>query len=392
MREMMEADLEPVVRSRAKRVPPDERFQRRAVCVFGLPFDTLGLAEAVEHLRAAALSNTRCFVSTPNLNFLLTARRDPAFRDSVLRSDLVLPDGAPIVWLARMLRLPIRQRVAGSTLFEALRAHPGPPLTVFFFGGPAGAAEAACAKLNAEAGGLRCVGFDAAGFGSVDEMSDAARLAKINRSGAHFVVASLGARKGQAWLERNAAALDAPLLCHLGAVVNFVAGSVRRAPLWAQRTGMEWLWRIKEEPELWRRYAGDGLGFLRLLGSRSPRLVAMRRRSPNDSVPRLELVQEDSVRIRLRLAGAWRVDSLEPLQRALGDAIERGQSLTLLLRDVVEIDCAFIALLMLAYGSLGSGRLELLEPSPCLRATFWYNEACFLLGHPANGNTAMPNR
>jgi N-acetylglucosaminyldiphosphoundecaprenol N-acetyl-beta-D-mannosaminyltransferase len=111
-------------------------FDRHVVSVLGLPFDICTVAEAVERLRADALSNTRCWVSTPNLNFLIAAQSDAAFRDSVLRSDLSLADGAPIVRIARFLGLPLHERVAGATVFEALRAHPGTPLSVYFFGGP----------------------------------------------------------------------------------------------------------------------------------------------------------------------------------------------------------------------------------------------------------------
>jgi len=131
-----------LLRTEARKFDPASRFDRDIVCVLGLPFDTVDLAQAVEKIRAAAFSNARCFVSTPNLNFLIAAQRDPGFRDSVLRSDLSLADGAPIVWIARCLGLPLTERVAGASVFEALRAHEGPPLTVFFFGGPPGVAAA----------------------------------------------------------------------------------------------------------------------------------------------------------------------------------------------------------------------------------------------------------
>ena len=87
---------------------------------------------------------------------------------------------------------------------------------------------------------MRCVGFDEAGYGSIEAMSGAALIERINRSGAHFVSAALGAQKGQAWFAHNAARLVPPVLCHLGAVMNFSAGTVSRAPPWAQRSGLEW--------------------------------------------------------------------------------------------------------------------------------------------------------
>ncbi|MDQ6681580.1 MAG: WecB/TagA/CpsF family glycosyltransferase [Pseudomonadota bacterium] len=362
----------------ARRPLPRERFERRVVCLLGLPFDTVDLPAAVEHLRAAALSNTRCFVSTPNLNFVIAARTDPGFRDSVLHSDLSLPDGAPIVWIARWLGLPIVERVAGASVFEALRAHAGPPLTVFFFGGPPGVAEAACERLNARPSGLRCVGFDDAGFGSVEDMSAPERIAKINRSGAQFVVVSLGAKKGQAWIERNAAVLAAPLLCHLGAVVNFVAGTVRRAPSWAQRLGLEWAWRIKEEPDLWRRYLSDGTAFVQLVWALllgAGRSTASASREPS----KLASMVSDAGHLTICISGAWTEPALAPLRDAFAEALHGGRTVDLEMGGVSTVDAAFIGLVLIAYGSFGQFRLRVIDVPDPVQAIFRSHGASYLL-------------
>ena len=90
---------------------------------------------------ASVDSRAPLFISTPNLNFLIATQSDAAFRESVRVSDLSLADGMPVVWLARMLGVPIRQRVAGSDLFEAVRGQEIRTVKVFFFGGPDGAAD-----------------------------------------------------------------------------------------------------------------------------------------------------------------------------------------------------------------------------------------------------------
>jgi N-acetylglucosaminyldiphosphoundecaprenol N-acetyl-beta-D-mannosaminyltransferase len=248
--------------------PSSIDYDRPVVAVLGLPFDAIGLEAAAQRVRSDAFAGRRCFVSTPNLNFAIAARRDAAFRASVLHSDLSLADGMPLVWIARLLGLPVTERVSGADLFERLRKMPGEPLRVYLFGGPDGVAERAAARINAAGGGLRCVGYETPGFGSVESMSSAAQIDRINASGAHFVVVALGAAKGQAWIERNAARLAAPVLSHLGAVINFSAGAVSRAPPWMQRSGLEWAWRVYAEPGLWRRYADDGLAALGLLATR----------------------------------------------------------------------------------------------------------------------------
>ena len=236
--------------------------------LLGLPFDAITLQEAVQQVRTAASLKQRLFISTPNLNFLIASQSDAEFRNSVIHSDLSLADGMPIVWLAKFLGLPIQERVAGSSLFEALRHEPllaeQMPITVFFFGGPDGAAQAAAEAVNRNSPGMRCVGHLSPGFGSVDKLSSDEIIATINSSQADFVVVSLGAKKGQAWIEKNRSRLSSPIISHLGAVVNFCAGRVQRAPTWVQRIGMEWLWRIKEEPGLWKRYFSDAVSLIRL--------------------------------------------------------------------------------------------------------------------------------
>ena len=246
---------------------PDD-FDRKVYCLGGLPFDAVAVTEALSILKSAARNKTRCFLSTPNLNFLIAARSDVAFCDSVIHSDLVVADGMPLVWIAKLLRIPIEERVAGSSLFEALRAQDAAnPMSVYFFGGPDGVAKLAAQKINHTKAGLTCVGYQSPGFVSLEEMSSVSRVAQINASNADFLVVSLGAKKGQEWIVKNLPRLKIPIISHLGAVVNFEAGKLKRAPIFWQNIGLEWLWRIKEEPGLWRRYWHDGLGLLKLLAT-----------------------------------------------------------------------------------------------------------------------------
>lgn len=247
---------------------PSTNNDRNLHWILGLPFDAVTLQEAVQRVRTAAIDRTPLFISTPNLNFLIASQKDPEFRDSVIRSDLSLADGMPIIWLAKLLKVPIHERVAGSSLFEVLRYQPikagERPLRVYFFGGPDGIAQRANAAINHDSSSMVCCGYMSPGFGSLEEMSTPEILQQINACQADFVVVSLGAKKGQAWIERNRSQITAPVISHLGAVVNFVAGNVQRAPAWVQRIGMEWVWRIKEEPSLWIRYVKDGFGLLHL--------------------------------------------------------------------------------------------------------------------------------
>lgn len=328
-------------------------FNRDVHCLLGLPFDAVDMEGAENIVRIAIASRTRCFLSTPNLNFLIAAQSDIAFRNSVINSDLSIADGMPLVWISRLLGIPIRKRVAGSALFDALRKDSGKMLSVYFFGGPDGAAEAACQQLNREGGGLICVGFESPGFGSIDEMSSDALIQRINASKADFLVVSLGAKKGQAWIERNISRISVPAISHLGAVVNFVAGTLKRAPVGMQNIGLEWLWRIKEDPQLWRRYYRDGKAFLELMVSRViPYAWFLHRHKPDDShlvTAGLETTDEGENYV-IRLHGVWTLQNIMPLRDCFSNAVRAEKGVKLEMYGVTHVDSAFVGLVMLLHG------------------------------------------
>ena len=173
---------------------------RDVICLFGLPLDVVTMDETVQRVREAARKQQRLFLSTPNLNFLISCVRDAEFRQSIIDSDMSVADGMPLVWMSRLLGVPLPERVTGAGLFECLRTDPLPPgdvpLKVYLFGGPPGVAEAAGQTLNTMVGGLICVGYETPGFGSVEDMSAPDVLARINASGAEFLIVALGAING----------------------------------------------------------------------------------------------------------------------------------------------------------------------------------------------------
>src|SRR5215510_2360095 len=239
---------------------PASELSREVYCLQGIPVDAIDMTEVVRRIETAAATRSPFLISTPNVNFLIGSRYDEHFRESLLRSDLCPADGMPLVWIAKLTGVPIRKRVAGSDIFEVMKAayDPARRLKLYLFGGGEGAATAAAKALDAKACGWSCVGRMNPGFGSVDTMSTSEIIDEINASDADFLAVALGAAKGQAWLLQNHDRLRIPVRAHLGATVNFLGGKVRRAPAWLRVSGLEWLWRIKEEPQLWKRYVKDG--------------------------------------------------------------------------------------------------------------------------------------
>jgi N-acetylglucosaminyldiphosphoundecaprenol N-acetyl-beta-D-mannosaminyltransferase len=334
----------------------DIDFSRNVWCLLGLPFDAIDIDQAATEILSAIKGKRPCFLSTPNLNFLCAAQADPQFKLSVINSDLSVADGFPIVLVAKLLKIPIPERVAGSNLIEHLhKRETTDPIKVFFFGGAPGIGELACKAINQQPSGMKAVGHFAPGFGSVDEMSAPAMIANINKQNADFVIVALGAKKGQAWAEKNRGKVKAYVISHLGAVINFFAGTVKRAPVIAQRLGLEWLWRIYQEPSLWRRYYNDGLIFMKLLFCnvipywfwltfKQPKIaeqsLTIDQSQTNDKLTRISLIGNCT---------QLTVSDLRPLFKKIA---EGKQDTILDLALVNKIDSAFLGLCLVLYKHL----------------------------------------
>ena len=359
-------------------------FNREVYCLAGLPFDAVDMEGAIARIRTVISSRGRCFLSTPNLNFLIASLKDPAFRDSVINSDLSVADGMPLIWMARLLGIPLRERVAGSSLFEELRrlgGEGGKPISVYFFGGPDGIAEQAFNKLNEEDRGMRGVGYMCPGFGSVEDMSTQEIIDTINASNADFLVVALGARKGQAWIEHNRDRLNVPVISHLGAVVNFVAGSVNRAPQWMQRSGLEWLWRIKEESGLWKRYLYDGLALIKLFVTHILPYKLYQIRNPVHILPPKLDVEEQEDSITIRITEYSKEESGEVLANIFSDCVARGKDINILFERNACINSVTIGKIMLLRSAITSrGKsLKVCSQSKCANHVFKFTYSEYLL-------------
>ena len=360
-------------------------LSRNVYCMLGMPIDVADMPSVLGYVKAAVADKMPFFISAPNLNTLVTMQHDPDFRDTLLHSDFCPADGMPIVWIARLLGVPIKHRVAGSDIFDALKAEHnfGKPLKVFFFGGAEGVASEACRTLNAHPSGICCVGSLYPGFDSVDSMSRDDIIDTINSSDADFLVVSLGAKKGQAWLQRNQRRLQIPVRAHLGAVINFQAGTVRRAPPILRRLGFEWLWRIKEEPYLWRRYWSDGNILLRLLLTRvlpmalwTLRVRMKFERADHDLI----ITQErNSESVRLCLSGPAIARHVEKIGPVFREAISTKKRVIIDFSNTHAVDSRFLGLLLMLRKVLKEvgGNPIFIGLSPRLKTVFRFNDLGF---------------
>jgi N-acetylglucosaminyldiphosphoundecaprenol N-acetyl-beta-D-mannosaminyltransferase len=337
---------------------------REVYCILGVPVDVVGLSRAMLTIETAARQPKTLFLSTPNLNFFNMSWRDAEFRRSLLVSDLCLPDGMPVLWMGRLLGVPIRERLAGADILAAMRRRSAArdPLRLFFFGGDDGVAEAAANAFNGPDSGSRCVGWLNPGFRPIEEMSGAATIDAINDSRADFVVVALGAKKGQAWLMRNAERLRVPVRAHFGASLNFEAGRLRRAPELLQRFGLEWVWRIKEEPYLWRRYFADGVALLYVLAANVAPIVIhdWLNSGQTRAVFGIDKASDPSGAVTIALSGPATSAHADRLISGFEDALSAVGTITIDMSGVTRIDARLLGLLVVYRRKVANAKLRLL--------------------------------
>lgn len=313
--------------------------------ITGIPIDLVDMEEVVREIDEAARSRETLLISTVNSNFVALSARHRGFRDSLIESDLCTVDGVGVLLLCKLVSGRPISRVSGADILEVLRARAenslGRPLRVFFLGGANGVADQARRRLNAtRSPAICCVGALDPGFGSMDELSRAEVIDAINDAQPDFLIVALGAERGQAWLMRNGSRLKVPVRSHFGAAINFLAGTIERAPSRWQAFGMEWIWRITREPKLARRYWADALSLGWLLSSEvAPRALSIwvgrLVQTVYPSRPRISSTEEAD-RVLVRLGGRLADTHLDQLQTTFAAAITSGKPITLDLAGIVS--------------------------------------------------------
>ena len=230
------------------------------VKMFGIPVAKVTENEAVERIVAMAKEHRpgkAAFVATLNVDFVSNAvggwpfGGDEELWGYLKGADLVTADGMPIVLLSKMMRDPLPERVTGADMVPAVcRRCAEEGLSVYVLGGEQPALDEAFARL----GDVRIAGLDPAFVKLGEDKPEI--VARINAAKPDILFVALGNPKQELWMGRNAARLDVGAMVGVGGTFNFIAGRVRRAPRWMQKCGLEWVYRIIQEPgRLWRRYA-----------------------------------------------------------------------------------------------------------------------------------------
>ncbi len=230
------------------------------VVILDCPIDTMDMNATVSSIDKAIQKNRRVHHVVVNAAKLVNMRRDERLRDSVVNCDIISPDGQSVVWAAKFLGKPLKERVAGIDLMNALvELAREKKYKIFLLG-----AEEEIVLAVAEEYGAEIVAGYRNGFWSEDEAEQIA--ARIAASGAQMLFVAMSSPKKEIFLNRFKDKIDAPFIMGVGGAFDVVAGKVRRAPRWMQKSGLEWLYRIVQEPRrMWKRYLVTNSVFIYLV-------------------------------------------------------------------------------------------------------------------------------
>jgi N-acetylglucosaminyldiphosphoundecaprenol N-acetyl-beta-D-mannosaminyltransferase len=237
------------------RTPPPPRQRLR---IGTLWIDALSFADALREIERLVDDRRGGSVYTPNVDHVIQAESNVAFRGAYEHASLSLADGMPLVWVAGLLDCPLPGRVAGSDLLVPLMELAGRrSWSVYLMGGAPGVAEAA-ARLLAERFGIRVAGWDAPVIRSDGSDVTGDSIGRASAARADLVLVALGPPKQELWIHRASDALRPAVALGIGAGLDFLIGRHKRAPVWISAAGLEWMFRLIQEPRrLWRRYLVD---------------------------------------------------------------------------------------------------------------------------------------
>ncbi|HSY17055.1 MAG TPA: WecB/TagA/CpsF family glycosyltransferase [Candidatus Acidoferrales bacterium] len=232
--------------------------ERPAIAMLGVTFDNLTLSDAMACIEDMVAIREPRYVVTANVDFLVRARGDEDLHRILLDAHLVLCDGTPLVWMSRLLGNPLPERVAGSDLVPALiRMAALNKHRLFFLGATPEANAQAIANVRKQFPAAIVDGYSPP-FRPLPEMDNAEIAARIRAAQPDILFVAFGCPKAEKWMAAHFKSLGVPVTIGVGGTIDFLAGRMKRAPLWMQRAGVEWIFRLWQEPgRLFARYATD---------------------------------------------------------------------------------------------------------------------------------------
>ncbi len=230
--------------------------------------DNLTMSEAIQEIDKLIQDGKHSYVVTPNLDHIVLIENDELFKEIYDNADLVLADGKPLLWIAKRQGTPIKEKVSGSDLFpEMCKLAAKNGYKIYILGAAEGVADKAAENLIVKFNGLKIVGTYSPPIGFETDKTEVQKIVnKINESKADILAVALGSPKGEKFIYRIREKICVVLSISIGATIDFEAGNLKRAPKWMSNVGLEWLYRISQEPgRLIKRYWNDAVSIIPII-------------------------------------------------------------------------------------------------------------------------------
>jgi len=232
----------------------------------GIKISNLNFQEAVEEIKNSLQKGQKNYVVTPNAAHFYLLRKDREFREAYGHAGLVLADGMSIIFASRMIGTPLKERCSGADLFGVVCGL-GASLNknIFILGGEKGSDQIAKKKLQMEHENIQINTYSPP-FGFEKSENETKKIITlINKTASDILFVCSGSPKSEKWLYGNFSHLNITMAFSFGNALNIYAGTKMRAPVWMQKAGLEWLFRLWQEPgRLWKRYLFSNTFFIYL--------------------------------------------------------------------------------------------------------------------------------
>lgn len=224
--------------------------------------DNLTMNETLIEIDKLIRLNECAYVVTPNVDHIVQLERDEELKRVYENASLILADGKPLIWISKFYKTPIKEKISGSDLFPKvcdLAAKKG--FTMYLLGAAEGVAAKAAKNLMQKYKGLNIVGTYSPPFGFEKDKKELDKIKEqIQKVHPDILIVGLGCPKQEKFMYHHCKELGVPISFGLGASIDFEAGNIKRAPKWMSEHGLEWLYRIIQDPKrLAKRYLVDDM-------------------------------------------------------------------------------------------------------------------------------------
>lgn len=229
--------------------------------------DNLTMDETLDAIDSLIKEDNCSYVVTPNVDHIVQLEKDEELKRVYENASLILTDGKPLIWISNWYKTPIKEKISGSGLFPRvcdLAAKKG--YTMYLLGAAEGVADKAAKNLMNKYKGLNIVGTYSPPFGFEKDKLELKKIERqIQEVHPDILIVGLGCPKQEKYMYHHCKELDVPISFGLGASIDFEAGNIKRAPRWMSEHGLEWLYRITQDPKrLAKRYLVDDMKIIRI--------------------------------------------------------------------------------------------------------------------------------